>query len=1310
MKPRPERVRRRAGAVPISPSEGTAVTYSRTIRCGLALGLSCLAMLVILAPAGEGARGQGQRGSSEDGPAAKEKAERKKGGGGADLLAQFVPRKVLPPVMIEWGDKDKAVSREEFVALADDWFGKLDAEKAGKLSPDLFASRFGSLLPSSEQGFAPAPFLAPVLFSAADLDKDGSLTEDKSKETFENTRRLTAALIAATMLTMPVRADAGSADALVDGFQDPPSSARPRVWWHWMNGNVTKDGIAKDLEWMKRVGIGGLQNFDANLLTPQIVPNRLVYMTPEWKEAFHFAASKADELGLELSIAASPGWSETGGPWVKPEDGLKKLVWSETEVTGSERFSGKLAPPPSVTGPFQALPRNDPLAAPGSKDKAPPTYFGDIAVLAYPVDGDSLPAARVLAGGRAIDGSALTDASLESAVEVAPGSADNPATVTLAYDAPRTVRSATLFIPGAKSMFSGAAVNPHLEASDDGTNWRKVADIAVHEVPATISFAPATSRQFRIVLAPGNSTGSNLGEPMPGVAPPAFLTATMGGGPKSIRIADLRLSSEPKIDQFETKAGFSIARDYYALSAGVPELTGVPPSEVIDLTGWMEPDGTLDWTPPPGKWRIVRLGYSLLGTTNHPAPPEATGLEVDNFDGPAVRNYLETYLGMYRDAAGPDLIGRRGVRALLTDSIEVGAANWTPKMIGQFKRLRGYDPTPWLPALTGAVIGSRAQSDKFLYDYRRTLADLMASEHYGTVAQVAHEHGLKVYGEALEDNRPSLGDDMAMRSYADVPMSAMWTFSRERGPNPSYLADIKGAASVAHIYGQNLVAAESLTSALAPWAYAPADLKRIIDLEFVTGVNRPVIHTSVHQPVDDKIPGLSLFIFGQYFNRHESWAEMAKPWVDYLARNGFMLQQGRNFADVAYFYGEEAPLTGLYGQRKVDDAPTRYAHDFANSDVLLNQLSVDNGDLVARSGARYRVLYLGGSSERLTLQVLRRLAELAEAGATIVGTAPTDSPSLNNDGAEYRALIGKLWSGQPVTTVGKGRVIAGNDVEAALASIGVTPDFTYSSPQRDSEILFLHRRLEDGDIYFVNNRKNRPEQVEARFRVIGKAPEIWRADAGTSEPVSYRVEGEQTAVPLDLAAEDSFFVVFRKPAAVQAATVAKPAYTSVAALPGPWDVLFQEGRGAPAAIKLASLGSLSEQADPGVKYFSGISTYTMNFTLPEGVKPGAPLLLDLGQVGDLAEVRVNGRSVGTVWHAPYRIDIGQAVERGNNTLEVKVANLWVNRLIGDAQPGAKRVTFTTIPTYQADAPLRPSGLIGPVRLLAADGASGPERP
>lgn len=654
---------------------------------------------------------------------------------------------------------------------------------------------------------------------------------------------------------------------------------------------------------------------------------------------------------------------------------------------------------------------------------------------------------------------------------------------------------------------------------------------------------------------------------------------------------------------------------------------------------------------------------------------------------------------MYRETVGPDLFGKRGVQALLTDSIEVGNANWTGAMEAEFGARRGYALRPWLPVLAGTVIGSAAQSERFLFDFRKTLAELLADKHYATVAQVAHEHGLKVYGEALEDKRPMLGDDLDMRSHADVPMAALWTYADESKLRTTLLGDMRGAASVAHVYGKRFVAAESLTAVNSPWDFAPSSLKKFIDLEFASGINRPVIHTSVHQPLDDKQPGLSLAIFGQYFNRHESWAEMAKPWVDYISRTSLMLQQGRNVADVAWFIGEESPVTALYADRVPTNLPTANAWDFVNAGMLADALTNDGGDVVSSGGARYRAIYLGGTSQQMTLPTLERLAALVRGGATLIGVKPVATPSAADDAARFVALANALWSGD----VGKGNVLATQAIDDGLKQAGITPDFAMAGAQ-NGDVLFVHRKLDDGDVWFVNNRRNASLSGEARFRVTGKQPELWRAATGKAEPLSYRIENGETVVPLSFHPEDAVFVVFRKPSKAEQVTVAKPTPVKIASLDGPWNIAFQPGRGAPASITLDKLSPLDKHAKTSVRYFSGIATYLTTFTLPKGHKAGERMWLDLGDVGEIAEVSVNGKLAGHAWHNPYRVDISDAAKRGSNTLEVRVANLWVNRMIGDAQPGAEKVTFTTVPTYRADAPLRPSGIAGPVTISVNSGA------
>jgi len=774
--------------------------------------------------------------------------------------------------------------------------------------------------------------------------------------------------------------------------------------------------------------------------------------------------------------------------------------------------------------------------------------------------------------------------------------------------------------------------------------------------------------------------------------------AKLAAMPKEYQIAELVLFAAPRVAEFELKAGFTVAPDYYALAPTRTLSTdAIPAAHVLDLTEKLSADGVLNWTPPAGNWKVLRLGYSLTGKVNHPAPTEATGLEVDKFDGDAVRRYLDTYLANYRDATGDEFIGARGLSALLTDSIEVGPANWTPGMIEAFKRLRGYDPTPWLPTLTGVVVGSGAESDKFLYDYRRTLADLISSEHYGTIAEVTSEQGLTYYSEAVESIRTTLGDDIAMRSHADIPMAAFWTYGKQ-GPSPVYELDIKGAASTANLYGKSLVAAESLTSVMQPWAHAPAELRPMIDLEFARGVNRPVIHTSVHQPADDKFPGLALLIFGQYFNRHETWAEMAGPWMKYMARSSYLLQQGRNYADVAYFYGEEAPLTMMFKDGLPEDAPQNYAFDFINADALHDITDAEEGELVTAGGARYKVLYLGGSSRFMTLPVLQRIAELVRQGITVVGNPPESSPSLADDREAFSNLRDRLWGHNRDT--GKGQVIASDDVEAVLASQGIGPDFVYEKSADDSLILFQHRSLEDADIYFLSNRSTRPATGELYFRVTGKQPEQWRADTGEVRPLSFRMEGDHTVIDTDIAAQDAFFVVFRESTNDVSASFAEPRWQSIEDISeGPWQVSFQKERGAPATTRLDSLAPLNENANPGIRYFSGVASYSKMFDLPQEANLGQPLFIDLGEVAELAEVYVNGVKAGSAWREPFRVDISEQVRAGRNTLEIRVANLWVNRLIGDAQDGMEKITWTSTPVYLKTAPLRVSGLLGPVQLL-----------
>ena len=1088
---------------------------------------------------------------------------------------------------------------------------------------------------------------------------------------------------------------------LEKGFQNPPESSKPRVWWHWMNGNITKEGIRADLEWMKRTGIGGFQNFDASLATPQIVEKRLIYMTPEWKDAFRFTTLLADSLGLEMTIAGSPGWSESGGPWVTPAQAMKKLVWSEVRIDEGKSFNGILPKPPVTSGVFQNIP------AQNRTEEPLPEYYADIAVLAYRIPFNDLSMAelnpKVTSSGGKFDLSALTDGDLTNQIFLPAAGTNNKAWIWFEFPKPVKVQSLTL-VSTEQGINYGGGSNRVLEVSDDGRVFRTAFEIpGASNIPRTYTFDPVTARFFRIAfMTPEPPAGSGFTVP-PGsgsVPPPP-------PPPPGVSISEVVLHTVARVNRSEDKAGFSSAFGLYELAT--PQIAAedaVSRTDVIDLTSKMDPDGKLTWTPPAGRWKIIRFGYSLTGRQNHPASPEATGLEVDKLDAGHVKTYFENYLSQYMDATG-GLMGKRGLQYIIIDSWEAGVQNWTDSMIVAFKKRREYDMLPWMPVLTGQIVESAEASEKFLFDFRKTIGDLTAENHYDQLTTILHSRGMGRYSESHEGGRAFIGDGMEVKRTADIPMSATWTpGTADQDENGDvavrYRADVRESASVAHLYGQTFVAAESMTARGNTWAFSPERLKPTADMELAMGVNRFVIHTSVHQPVNDKIPGLGLGPYGQWFTRHETWAEQAEPWITYLSRSSFMLQQGEFVADIVYYYGEDNNITALFGN-KLPDIPDSTNYDFINSDALVNLLSVKENRIIAPSGMNYTLLALDANSRYMPLTVLKKIRSLVEEGAIVAGTKPIRSPGLSDDPSEFQSIVNQLWKTENgENTIGKGKIYAGKTVAEVLSSLQVNPDFEYSKPEPDTKLLFVHRKLTRADIYWINNRNNRGENLEASFRIEGKIPELWHPVTGKTEPASYVMGKGRTKVPLHLDPNDAVFVVFRKTTRVKSLTVPETTETRLETISGAWDISFQPGRGAPSKITMDNLVSWSENSDPGVKYFSGTGTYTKTINAPETwFEAGKQICLDLGVVRNLAEVTVNGKYLGIVWKRPFRINVTDVLKPGENKLEIKVTNLWVNRLIGDQQPDAtKKITYTTQAWYQADSPLLPSGMLGPVQILS----------
>jgi hypothetical protein len=525
-----------------------------------------------------------------------------------------------------------------------------------------------------------------------------------------------------------------------------------------------------------------------------------------------------------------------------------------------------------------------------------------------------------------------------------------------------------------------------------------------------------------------------------------------------------------------------------------------------------------------------------------------------------------------------------------------------------------------------------------------------------------------------------------------------------------YYQDVRGAASAAHVFGKTIVAAESFTGG----GYeSPYTLKKVGDYWFAQGINRIVFHTSAHQPLDTK-PGNTMV--GTHINRNMTWAEQAEPFMTYLARNSFLLQQGLFVADLAYLLNEGAPSTmPFWGAGLKPEPPDGFNFDYINADVLINRMSVDaNGRLVLPNGMSYRVLVLP-QTDRMTVPVLQKIRELVVGGATIVGPKPVESPSLvgyPDADMQVRALADELWGdldgvSRTKRLCGEGVVVWGLPLSGILASLDVPKDFEYSRGL-DADLSWIHRRTEDADIYFVANHTDSSRQFDARFRVNGKEAELWHPDTGRIEPAGYTIDNDLTTVQLNLAPRESVFVVFRKAASSPLRMPARIVSATLATVKGPWEVGFPENLGAPKEIKLEKLQSWTDNPDEGVKYFSGTATYSSTLQVPQSwFAARTKLMLDLGMVYDLAQVSVNGKQLGTLWKPPYRLDVTDVLKAGANQLEIKITNQWTNRLTGDRSAPPEKRIFPEgggmMFNFGGPLPLSESGLLGPVQAVSVVG-------
>jgi hypothetical protein len=1083
-------------------------------------------------------------------------------------------------------------------------------------------------------------------------------------------------LIALALLLAPPQ-PAAATDALESGFLNPPESAKPRTWWHWVSGNISREGITADLEAMKSIGLAGAQIFTVD---QSDVKGPVGFMSPEWRQLVHHALSEGNRLGLEMAMENCEGWNESGGPWVTPAESMQKVVWTEAEIAGGQRVALSLPQPLTVRG-----------------------YYADIAVLAFPS----------IAGDVPVEPLRITtpEGAAGAVIAVPPPSPDRPQWIQLEFAKPMSFR--TLRIGTTKVLHGLLPGSPpwELQVGDDGLKFRTVCAIPER---GTISFDEVTGRYYRLWLP---------------VMPP-----------KDTELAfnELSLLEGVRIDKVEAQTGMTVDRSFREFSTAIfPAASIIPAGAVIDLTG------RTDWDAPPGDWTVVRIGHTSTGKTNYPAAPATAGLECDKLSAAAVADHFQLgMLGAVIADNGP-LVGR-SLRYVLCDSWEAGCENWTPLMRAEFMRSRGYDLQPWLLTLTGRVVDSQETTQRFLWDFRRTLADLVAKNHYGTLQRLAHQNHMGLTAEAVGINMPTVADQLQCKGYTDVPMGEFWVGSNWPGLTP--IDDTKEAACAAHIYGQNIAAAEAYTALpqFSDWAQDPYSLKALGDLEFCLGINRFVFHRYAHQPWLDRKPGMSMGPWGTNFERTNTWWEPAAAWMTYLSRCQYLLQQGIFSADACYYYGEGAPVD-VKPAWLTPKLPSGFDYDVCNTEILL-RMAVKDGRIVLPSGMTYRVLVLP-DSDRMTVPVAEKIRDLVKAGATVVGPRPTRTPSLTGYPAcddTLRAIAAEAWGASGGHSV----------TNAPLSAIlGVAPDFASD----DGILRFIHRRAGGAEIYFVSNQATNEVTAGCTFRVAGKVPELWHPDTGRVETAAfYASKDGRTTLPLHLDPAGSVFVIFQKPDAGTDPIVAMsesrqvfPASQTDSAAPlpdapvyrdgqviltawksasyrfvtasgrtlaaraidvppprllaGAWTVAFPPNLGAPSSMTMDPLASWTGSMEPGIKFFSGTATYLKYFDLPDAsFGPGLRQFLDLGAVRNLARVELNGRDLGVLWKEPFRVEITAFARPGANHLAIRVTNLWPNRMIGDLSvPPAQRVTWASVEPYTATSPLLPSGLLGPVMIRTA---------
>jgi len=1032
-------------------------------------------------------------------------------------------------------------------------------------------------------------------------------------------------------------------------FAHPDKIHYPETWFHFIGGNVDREGITKDLEAIAGARISGIHLFHGQFGGDWPgVKEHVTCLDSNWNSLVNHTASEAKRLGLRFTMQNCPGWSMSGGPWIKPEDAIRILAYTRTDINGGTQVNVNL---PSACNPSEAEWRN----------------YTDLMVLAFPTpDGDTdapLCPSSVTATENSEVWSVLLNGG-SAGMSVAPGTH----TIEVKYDEPQTVRS-IVFSPISTMnhpWIGEPGIDTRIEAvAEDGSkvtilddsmpmsNWQD--DV----YPMTFATDECTAKTFLIHIKNAHDMAINR----------------------------LQLLSSARKNNWEAEAAWTLRSTPYASEHPQQSVSAfVKADSIIDITDYMQADGTLAWDAPQGQWTVLRIGHVNSGMKNGPAPAEATGWECNKLSKSAADIQFNNYIGKIADGPAKGLLD-----GMLMDSWECRSQTWTQDMEEQFASMNDYQLRSWLPAVFGYVIDSHETTARFLSDWRSCISHLFTENFYGRMAENAHSKHLNYQFEtAAGDIFPA--DILEYYKYADVPMTEFWNH-----PDPdSYVGafnfkPIRFIASASRLYGKTRIDAESLTSFYLTWDEHFSRLKDVANQNYVRGVTHSVFHTYTHNPcADTMVPGTSFgFTIGTPFLRGQTWWKYMPEFTDYFARMSYMLERGRPVSDVLWYLGD----CSMHKPDENYKFPDGFKYDFCNQDILINRMSVKDGRLVSTEGISYSFLWIPDNHHMLPATAAR-LKELLEQGATVVSEAPLEIGTLNDAGT-YDADVAEIWgegSGKELRSIGKGRLFKGYSLEDAIAELGLKQDLV-----ADGELGWLHRQAGSADWYFLT------APLEGTF--IGKvsimntgAVSLWNPVDGSTRNIPFTTENGRTVLDIDLPHAGSCFIVIDS--AKEAESVVAAQTIKTVDLSNDWNLSFPEGWGAPADMKIESLAfwkdlDISEEG----KSFSGTAVYSKTLPMDE-ITEDCTYTLDLGVVEQIAKVYVNGNPVSVLWSEPYSTDITEFLKSGENEIKVEVTSAWYNRLAYDESlaPEARKTWVLYGPA--AGSPYRPSGLLGPVKVEA----------